>query len=58
MARLLGIDEEQIRHWLCYRKITTARETLTKPLTLSQVSEAHVFGNDDMYAGCVGCGDF
>lgn len=38
MAELLGIDTEQIRMWLCNRKIVTAQEVLTKPLTVSQVN--------------------
>jgi len=37
MAELLGIDTEQIRFWLCNRKIVTANETVTKPLTSAQV---------------------
>jgi len=37
MAELLGIDTEQIRFWLCNRKIVTANETVTKPLTSTQV---------------------
>ena len=36
-ASLLGVDGEQLRHWLANRKIVTARETLTTPLTLAQV---------------------
>ena len=38
MGEMLGIDGEQMRTWLCNRKIITANETLIKPLTLSQVS--------------------
>ena len=37
MAELLGIDEEQMRNWLCHRKIATANEVFTKPLTSAQV---------------------
>jgi myosin V len=40
MAELLGIDKEQIRQWLCNRKIVTAQETVTKPLTAAQVSSS------------------
>lgn len=36
MAEMLGVDMEQMRHWLCQRKIVTANEVLTKPLTISQ----------------------
>lgn len=38
MSEMLGIDQEQIRNWLCKRKIVTATEVLTKPLNISQVS--------------------
>lgn len=37
MCKLLGIEESQMRMWLCHRKITTVNEVLTKPLTASQV---------------------
>ncbi|XP_069102080.1 LOW QUALITY PROTEIN: unconventional myosin-Va-like [Argopecten irradians] len=37
---LLGIEESQMRMWLCHKKITTVNEVLTKPLTASQASFA------------------
>jgi myosin-5 len=37
MAEMLGIDLEQIRNWLCKRKIVTANEVLSKPLNIAQV---------------------
>ena len=37
MAEMLGIDLEQMRYWLCHRKIVTATEVLNKPLTAAQV---------------------
>ena len=37
-CRLLGIDKEQMQYWLCNRKIVTANEVLTKPLTVAQVT--------------------
>lgn len=37
MAKLLGIDTDQMRFWLCNKKIVTVNETLTVPLTLAQV---------------------
>ncbi|XP_059173032.1 unconventional myosin-Va-like [Physella acuta] len=40
MCKLLGIEESQMRMWLCNRKIQTVNETLTKPLTESQASFA------------------
>ena len=36
MAEMLGIDADQMRNWLCHRKIVTANEILTKPLTIAQ----------------------
>ncbi|XP_067654116.1 unconventional myosin-Va-like isoform X2 [Haliotis asinina] len=40
MCQLLGIEESQMRMWLCNRSIQTVNETLTKPLTESQASFA------------------
>ena len=40
-CRLLGIEESQMKIWLCNRKFTTVREVLTKPLTSSQVGGGH-----------------
>lgn len=37
VCKLLGIEESQLRIWLCNRKIQTVNETLTKPLSESQV---------------------
>jgi len=37
-CRLLGIDKDQMQYWLCNRKIVTANEVLTTPLSLSQVA--------------------
>lgn len=37
-AELLEIEEEQIKKWLCHRKIVTARETFTKPMDAGSVS--------------------
>lgn len=42
MASLLQIEEEQIRKWLCNRKIVTARETYTKPMG----ADAALFARD------------
>jgi len=39
MSDLLGIDPDQIRFWLCNRKIVTASETVNKPLTATQVCQ-------------------
>ena len=35
MASLLNIEEDQIRKWLCHRKIITARETFVKPMKMA-----------------------
>ncbi|XP_056002833.1 unconventional myosin-Va-like isoform X5 [Ostrea edulis] len=40
MCKLLGIEESQMRMWLCHKKIVTVGEVLTKPLTLTQASFA------------------
>jgi len=40
-CKLLGIDKEQMRYWLCNRKIVTANEVLTKPLTVIQVQREY-----------------
>ena len=37
-ASLLGVDGGQLRQWLGNRRIVTAQETLTTPLTPAQVS--------------------
>jgi myosin heavy subunit len=37
MCQLLGIEESQMRMWLCNRKFTAVGEVLTKPLTSEQV---------------------
>ena len=39
VAELLGLDGENLCKWLCNKKIVTSRETLIKPLTMSQVRE-------------------
>ncbi|XP_052787158.1 unconventional myosin-Va-like isoform X2 [Mya arenaria] len=35
-CKLFGVDEQQMRTWICNKKITTVGETLTKPLTKAQ----------------------
>ncbi|KAL4216467.1 myosin V [Mactra antiquata] len=39
-CQLLGVNETQMRTWICNKKITTVGETLTKPLTASQAKFA------------------
>ncbi|KAK3095804.1 hypothetical protein FSP39_019412 [Pinctada imbricata] len=38
MCLLLGIEESQMRMWLCHKKLVTAQEVLTKPLNISQAT--------------------
>ena len=37
-SELFEIEEDQIRKWLCNRKIVTARESYTKPIGAESVS--------------------
>ena len=37
-CEMLGIDLEQTAMWLCYRKIQTMNEIMTKPLNAADVS--------------------
>ena len=46
MAELLGINEDQIRMWLCNKKVVSATEVITKPLTVTQVSDVTPFNKD------------
>ena len=39
MTEILGVEKEQMRMWLCNRKIVTAQESLVKPLTMQQVTD-------------------
>ena len=38
VTNLLGIDQEDMKMWLCNRKITSGREVFTKPVTVAEVS--------------------
>ena len=40
-AELFEIEVDQIRKWLCNRKIVTARESYTKPIGAEMVSFNH-----------------
>ncbi|CAG2205322.1 MYO5 [Mytilus edulis] len=42
MCQLLGIEESQMRMWLCNKKFTTVGEVLTKPLTAEQAKDKHL----------------
>ncbi len=37
MTQIFGVEKEQMRTWLCNRKIVTAQESVVKPLTVQQV---------------------
>ena len=47
MASLLNIEEDQIRKWLCHRKIITARETFVKPMKMADA----LFARDALAKG-------
>jgi len=38
VATLLGVDKNQLRKWLCARKIVATGDVYVKPLTLAEVS--------------------
>lgn len=37
---LLGVEQSQMQHWLCHRKLVTTAETYVKSMTLHQVVNA------------------
>ncbi|XP_062411237.1 unconventional myosin-Vb isoform X2 [Sardina pilchardus] len=39
-CRLLGVEQKQMEHWLCRRKLVTTSETYVKPMSLKQASNA------------------
>ncbi|XP_032741245.1 unconventional myosin-Vb [Rattus rattus] len=39
-CRLLGIEHNQMEHWLCHRKLVTTSETYVKTMSLQQVVNA------------------
>ncbi|CAL8322536.1 unnamed protein product [Lota lota] len=39
-CRLLGVELEQMEHWLCHRKLVTASETYVKNMSCKQASNA------------------
>ena len=41
MTEIFGVEKEQMRMWLCNRKIITAQESVVKPLTMQQVRAIH-----------------
>lgn len=41
MTQIFGVEKEQMRTWLCNRKIVTAQESVVKPLTIQQVNHPY-----------------
>lgn len=39
-CRLLGVEHNQMEHWLCHRKLVTTSETYVKTMSLQQVINA------------------
>ncbi|XP_073333627.1 unconventional myosin-Vb isoform X2 [Pagrus major] len=39
-CRLLGVEQQQMEHWLCHRKLATASETYVKNMSSKQASNA------------------
>lgn len=39
-CRLLGVELQQMEHWLCHRKLVTASETYVKSMSLKQATNA------------------
>ncbi|KAM9311372.1 unconventional myosin-Va isoform 2-T2 [Gastrophryne carolinensis] len=48
---LMGVDYEELSHWLCHRKLVTAAETYIKPISRLQATNArdalskHIYAN-------------
>ena len=40
VCKLLEVDENQLRTWLCSRKIVSVRETYTKPMNAAEANQA------------------
>lgn len=39
-CRLLGLEQEQMEHWLCHRKLVTSAETYVKNMSRVQAANA------------------
>ncbi|KAL0965691.1 hypothetical protein UPYG_G00284510 [Umbra pygmaea] len=39
-CRLLGVEQEQMEHWLCHRKLVTTSETYVKNMSFKQAANA------------------
>lgn len=39
-CKLLGVEQQQMEHWLCHRKLVTTSETYVKNMTMKQATNA------------------
>ncbi|XP_054982056.1 unconventional myosin-Vb isoform X1 [Sorex araneus] len=53
-CRLLGVEQDQMQHWLCHRKLVTAAETYVKTMSLQQVVNARDALAKHLYAQLFG----
>ncbi|XP_055009754.1 unconventional myosin-Vb isoform X2 [Boleophthalmus pectinirostris] len=49
-CRLLGVEQQQMEHWLCHRKLVTASETYVKTMSLKQAVNARDALSKHIYA--------
>ncbi|XP_055994122.1 unconventional myosin-Vb isoform X2 [Sorex fumeus] len=53
-CRLLGVEQSQMKHWLCHRKLVTTAETYVKTMSLQQVVNARDALAKHLYAQLFG----
>ncbi|KAM3925892.1 unconventional myosin-Va isoform 4-T4 [Leptodactylus fuscus] len=51
---LMGVDYEEMSHWLCHRKLVTAAETYIKPISRLQATNARDALSKHIYANLFG----
>lgn len=49
-CRLLGVELQQMEHWLCHRKLATSAETYVKNMTCKQANNARAALAKHIYA--------
>lgn len=49
-CRLLGVELQQMEHWLCHRKLVTSAETYVKNMTCAQATNARAALAKHIYA--------
>lgn len=49
-CRLLGVELQQMEHWLCHRKLVTSAETYVKNMTCKQANNARAALAKHIYA--------